>query len=142
MSFEELDKKIRDAADMHQPSYNEKAWTKMEHLLDKHLPQKKDHKKRFIFWMIAFLISTSSLLIWLNRDLGEDKPVSKSKVEHIKEENQQSNIPPVLQQESISNKNDRNISNNQTEEVSRTIRENTTAQRPRGRAPGGPQPET
>ncbi len=128
MSFEELDKKIRDAADMHQPSYNEKAWTKMEHLLDKHLPQKKDHKKRFIFWMIAFLISTSSLLIWLNRDLGEDKPVSKSKVEHIKEENQQNNIPPVLQQESISKRNDRNISNNQTEEGSRTIRENTTAQ--------------
>lgn len=128
MSFEELDKKIRDAADRHQPSYNEKAWTKMEHLLDKHLPQKKDHKKRFIFWMIAFLISTPLLMIWLNRDFGGDKPVSKSGVENIKQENQQSSIPPALQPESISNGNDRNISKMNKEGSDVIHEENITAQ--------------
>ena len=106
MSFEELDKKIRDAADMHQPSYNEKAWTKMEHLLDKHLPQKKDHKKRFIFWMMAFIICTSLLMIWLNRDLTGDKLISKTALEKTIEENQQKNLPPALKQESTFHGND------------------------------------
>ena len=128
MSFEELDKKIKDAADKHQPSYNEKAWTKMEHMLDKDLPQKKDHKKRFIFWMIAFLISTPLLMIWLNRDLGGDKPVSKSGVENIREENQPSNKPTVLQQQSTSNGNDRNISKMNNEGSDAVHQENIPAQ--------------
>lgn len=128
MSFEELDKKIKDAADKHQPSYNEKAWTKMEHLLDKDLPQKKDHKKRFIFWMIAFLISTPLLMIWLNRDLGGDKPVSKSGVENIREENQPINKPTVLQQQSTSNGNDRNISKMNNEGSDAVHQENIPAQ--------------
>src|SRR5690606_25082759 len=68
MSFDELDKKIRDAADMHQPSYKEHAWANMEDLLDQHLPQKKNNYKRYFFWFLAFLVSTSLMMIWLNRD--------------------------------------------------------------------------
>ena len=128
MSFEELDKKIRDAADMHQPSYNEKAWTKMEHLLDKHLPQKKDHKKRFIFWMMAFIICTSLLMIWLNRDLTGDKPISKTALEKTIEENQQKNLPPALQQESALHGNNKDISKMNKEGSDVVHQENATGQ--------------
>ena len=68
MSFDELDTKSRDAADMHQPSYKEHAWSNMEDLLDQHLPQKKNNYKRYFFWFLAFLVSTSLMMIWLNRD--------------------------------------------------------------------------
>ena len=46
MQSEEFDKKIKEAADHHHPAYDEKAWMKMEKLLDTHLPQKKDDRRR------------------------------------------------------------------------------------------------
>jgi hypothetical protein len=105
MSFEELDKKIRDASDMHQPSYNEKAWTKMERMLNRHLPQKKEYKKRYFFWVIAFLVSTPLLMIWLSRDLPENKDGT-----HTRKENLLKTIPQAIPKESAANGNGKNIS--------------------------------
>lgn len=56
MQFENFDKKIREAADHHHPAYDEKAWEKMEKLLDKHLPQKKDDRRRIIFFILLFML--------------------------------------------------------------------------------------
>ncbi|MGB5026996.1 MAG: hypothetical protein WBO38_00740, partial [Chitinophagaceae bacterium] len=55
MQFEDFDKKIKEAAEHHHPAYDEMAWDKMEKLLDKHLPQKEDKKRRFIFFLLLFL---------------------------------------------------------------------------------------
>jgi hypothetical protein len=62
MQDEELDKLINDAASQHHPPYDDKAWGKMEQLLDKHLPQKKDRRKPLIF-LLGFLL-LSSAVIW------------------------------------------------------------------------------
>jgi hypothetical protein len=62
MQDEELDKLINDAANQHHPPYNDTSWGKMEHLLDKHLPQKKDRRK-FIFWLFLFLLSGSGVTL-------------------------------------------------------------------------------
>jgi len=51
MQFEEFDKKVKEAADHHHPAYDEQAWAKMEKLLNKHLPQKEERKKRFLFFI-------------------------------------------------------------------------------------------
>jgi hypothetical protein len=56
MQSEEFDKKVKEAADHHYPAYDEKAWGKMEQLLDKHLPQEKDDRRRFIFFLLLFLL--------------------------------------------------------------------------------------
>ncbi|HVT83728.1 MAG TPA: hypothetical protein VHD35_00930 [Chitinophagaceae bacterium] len=56
MQFENFDKKIREAADHHHPAYDEKAWEKMEKLLEKHLPQKKDDRRRNIFFLLLFML--------------------------------------------------------------------------------------
>ncbi len=56
MLSEEFDKKIIEAADRHYPAYNEKAWTKMEKLLDEHLPQEKDDRRRILFFLLLFLL--------------------------------------------------------------------------------------
>ena len=39
---DEIHKKIKDAADQYHPAYDDNAWSKMEQLLDEHLPIKKD----------------------------------------------------------------------------------------------------
>jgi len=55
MPDEEIDKLVRDAASQHHPPYDDTAWGKMELMLDKHLPQKKDRRKPFIF-LLSFLL--------------------------------------------------------------------------------------
>jgi hypothetical protein len=58
MSFDELDKKIKEAADNHHPAYAEKAWEKMEDLLNKHMPEEKQKRRgAFIFFLLLLLIS-------------------------------------------------------------------------------------
>ena len=52
----DMDKKIKEAAGSHFPSYDDGAWKKMESLLDKHLPQRKDGKRRIIFFLLLFLL--------------------------------------------------------------------------------------
>jgi hypothetical protein len=56
MPFEDFDNKIRQAAEQHHPNYDEKAWSKMNGLLDQHLPQKEDRRRRIIFFLLAFLL--------------------------------------------------------------------------------------
>ena len=56
MQSEKMNIKIREAAENHHPAYDEKAWEKMEKLLDKHLPQKKDDRRRIIFFLLLFLL--------------------------------------------------------------------------------------
>lgn len=65
-----MDHIIRDAAENHHPAYNDKAWEKMEAMLDKQLPQKKD-KKKYIFFLLFFLLLGGGALFTvyqLNRD--------------------------------------------------------------------------
>ncbi|HEV7782620.1 MAG TPA: hypothetical protein VGO58_15200 [Chitinophagaceae bacterium] len=64
MPFEDFDKKIKEAADHHHPAYDEQAWTRMEKLLNKHLPQKEDNRRRFLFIILLFLgLGGGALLI-------------------------------------------------------------------------------
>lgn len=55
MQFDEFDKKAKEAADHHHPAYDEQAWAKMEKMLNKHLPQKEDDRRKFIFFILLFL---------------------------------------------------------------------------------------
>jgi len=56
MPDEEIDKIVIEAANQHHPPYDDTAWGKMEVLLDKHLPQKKDRKKPIIFLLFFLLL--------------------------------------------------------------------------------------
>ena len=64
MQFDEFDKKIKDAAEHHHPAYDEKAWEKMEMLLDEHMPVKKDDRRKFIFLLLfLFIIGSGAFLL-------------------------------------------------------------------------------
>ncbi len=67
MQFEDFDSKIKKAADHHHPSYNETAWKKMEDLLDKHLPQKRDNRRRYIFFILFPLLMTGGVWLLLSK---------------------------------------------------------------------------
>jgi hypothetical protein len=62
MSFEELDKKLQEAANLHHPAYHADAWSKMEKLLDKHLPVKEKKRRRIIFWWLIPLFLGGAFL--------------------------------------------------------------------------------
>jgi hypothetical protein len=53
MWSDELDKKMRGATEGSYPAYEERAWVKMEKLLDQHLPQKR--RRRFIPLLLVSL---------------------------------------------------------------------------------------
>ena len=55
-----IDKKLKEAADSHFPSYDDGAWKKMETLLDTHLPQQKEKKRRIILFLFLFLLLAGS----------------------------------------------------------------------------------
>ncbi|MEO7308266.1 MAG: hypothetical protein ABIR78_01960 [Ferruginibacter sp.] len=77
MLDEEMDDMIRRAAENHHPTYNDKAWEKMEMQLDKHLPQKKDRKK-LIFFLLFFLLLGGGLLFTMTRFMGNKDQVSQN----------------------------------------------------------------
>lgn len=74
MQFEEFDKKVKEAAENHHPAYDEQAWAKMNKLLDKHMPEKEERRRRFawlffllflvggtgVFYGVQYLVSTNS----------------------------------------------------------------------------------
>lgn len=65
MQFEDFDKKIKEAADQHYPAYDEKAWKKMQALLDVHLPREKDDRRRIIFLLLLFFLLSGGILLWI-----------------------------------------------------------------------------
>ena len=85
MQSEDFDNKIRKAADHHHPAYDEKAWEKMEQLLDKHLPQKKDNRRRFIFFLLLFLLLGGSAWLITTKPFGNNKSMTQVKQETPKQ---------------------------------------------------------
>jgi hypothetical protein len=63
---EEINKKIKDAADQYHPAYDDNAWDKMERLLDEHLPLKKD-RRRIIYFLPLVLLLTGVLFFMIFR---------------------------------------------------------------------------
>src|SRR5258705_1458375 len=85
---EEINKKIKEAADQYHPAYDEDAWSKMEKLLDKHLPQKKDWR-RIIYFFPLFMIVAVVLFFMVSRK--ESIPSSKiSEKTHLKSDSEKS----------------------------------------------------
>jgi hypothetical protein len=63
MLSDELDKKIKETAEGYHPAYDEKAWDKMEVLLDKHLPLEKKRRRFILLLLSLFLIGTGTFFI-------------------------------------------------------------------------------
>src|SRR5687767_5511757 len=70
MSFEDFDNKIKDAAE-HQNSHDsERAWEKMEALLNKHLPQKRKDNRKILILLFTFLFLGGGAFILVKKPFG------------------------------------------------------------------------
>jgi hypothetical protein len=79
MQFDDLDNKIKEAAEQHHPAYDENAWHKMEKLLNKHLPQANDDRRRILFILLLFLLIGGGVFIginkpWQRNTIAQNKP--------------------------------------------------------------------
>ncbi len=84
MQDEEIDKLVKDAANQHHPSYDDSAWGKMEAMLDKHLPQKKDRKKPLLFLLFSLVLGgaiiTGVLQPWKNKPGSAENIITQQPV--------------------------------------------------------------
>ncbi len=82
MQSEDFDMKIRDAAEHHHPAYDDKAWMKMEQLLDKYMPLEKDRKRRFLLILFFFLLLGGGAFVWLGTGniTGSKSAISKATI--------------------------------------------------------------
>lgn len=78
MQFEDFDKKVKEAADHHHPAYNEDAWGKMEKLLDKHMPEEKDDRRRFIFFILIPVLLAGSAWLLISKPWSGKKAIAKT----------------------------------------------------------------
>jgi hypothetical protein len=73
MQFEDFDKKVREAADHYYPAYDEKAWTKMDKLLNRHLPQKEENKRRLLFLLLFFVLLGGGAWLLIDKPWQNEK---------------------------------------------------------------------
>lgn len=92
---EEINRKIKDAADQYHPAYDEDAWIKMEKLLDEHLPQKKDWR-RIIYFFPLFMIVAVVLFFMISRreSIPSSKTSEKARLKSDSEKFQHQNLFP------------------------------------------------
>ena len=87
MQDEEIDKLIKDAANQHHPPYDDSAWGKMEVMLNKHLPQKKDRKKPLLFLLFSLLLGgaiiTGVLQPWKDKTSAAENKTTQQPVTNI-----------------------------------------------------------
>ena len=75
---DEINKKIKDAADQYHPAYDETAWDKMELLLNEHLPvENKRRKKYFLLLFTALLLGGSFFIIYYKQTNSAAKNLQK-----------------------------------------------------------------
>lgn len=71
MSSENFDNKIKDSLNQGSYSYDESSWQKMKTLLDKHLPEKKDNRRRLFIFLFIFLLLGGGTTVFLNKPEAE-----------------------------------------------------------------------
>ena len=71
MWSDELDNKMRETTEASHPAYEERAWVKMEELLNQHLPQKR--KRRFIPLLLLPLAIVGTGIFFAIQQRSESK---------------------------------------------------------------------
>src|SRR5215470_17287971 len=80
MRFDHIDKKVQEAAEKHHPAYDEKAWQKMEKLLNEHLPVKEDDRRRVFLLLLLFLLIGGGSFLLLSKPWNKNPDIaSRSK---------------------------------------------------------------
>jgi len=104
-SFNEIEQAIKNAAEGHEPAFDEQAWEKMEAMLDK----EKDRKRPFVFWLwflVPVLVGAGLISYFFFND-------ADSKIQH--------EVIAALKEDKPSAENNINTSTNTPEQNNNTI---------------------
>jgi len=93
MQFDDLENKIKEAAEQHHPAYDENAWSKMEKLLDQHLPQAKDDRRRFLLIFFLFLLIGGGVFIGLNKPWQKNSVAQDLPLQSVDKSSKDNKIP-------------------------------------------------
>lgn len=94
MQSDKFDKKVKEAAEHHHPSYDEKAWENMEKLLNKHLPQKEDDRRRYLFILLLFLLLGGGAWLMIAKPWKGDEQVAKNEQRSINNSSKEKDQAP------------------------------------------------
>src|SRR6185369_14440083 len=75
---EEMDNRLRGAANNEMPAYDDRTWGGMKVLLDQHLPQKRKRRGIILFALVGLLLVTSGILL-IAKFSAADHPVTEQK---------------------------------------------------------------
>ena len=67
---DKINRRIKEAADQYHPAYDEKAWSRMEQMLNEHLPQKKDRRR--IIYLLLFTVIVCAGLFFIFYQNGKN----------------------------------------------------------------------
>jgi hypothetical protein len=120
MWSDEIDKKIRETAEgYNHPAYDDKAWDKMEVLLDKHLPTEKKRRRFILFWLLPLALVGTGLFFILQKkptkNVAEEKSIT---------------IPGAAKSNSVPGKKDLTTKSIKTTSKSSSLQEQTTLVKP------------
>src|SRR5262245_56189848 len=86
MRSEHIDKRVQEAAEKHHPAYDERAWQKMEKLLDEHLPVKEDDRRRVFLLLFLFLLIGGGSVLLISKPWNKNQDIagtSKGSTERV-----------------------------------------------------------
>lgn len=78
MPSDNLENKIKEAAEQYSPEYSERSWLAMKQLLDEHLPEKKKDRRRFFFILLFLGLLVGGGLIITFTNNGDKETLSSS----------------------------------------------------------------
>jgi hypothetical protein len=107
MLDDEINKEISEAADQYHPAYDDKAWERMEQMLDEHLPQKKDRRRILFFLLFTAIVGAGLLFIFYQREKNITSANALNTAPGNKTENDHKTTA-VLPNEASDNKNNAN----------------------------------
>lgn len=99
---DEINKKIKEAADQYHPAYDENAWDKMELLLNKHLPSATKRKRKYLFILLISLLVGGSLFVVYKKITPTSKNTEATLVKNNVEGTRLPNQKPSTSEEDIS----------------------------------------
>ena len=102
---EEIDKKIKDAADQYHPAYEDKAWNKMEQMLDDHLPRKKDRRRIIYFLPLVLLTAGVIFYVISHKEIIPSSKISEKNLLKSTPEKSQSEHQNFSSDELVANPN-------------------------------------
>lgn len=81
--MDNMDELIKAASESYHPVYDDKAWEKMEVLLDKHLPQKQGRKRPAIIFILLLIGATGLFAIFYPWNEKENVAVLKQETKSV-----------------------------------------------------------